>query len=403
MRDPHRPGYRLGIVVSHPIQYYAPWFRHLAAQEELELKVFYLWDSGVTPTEDRKFGQTFSWDLPLLEGYDWEWVKNRSWDPGTHHFMGLINPSLNSRVLAWSPDALLVFGYGWFSQMQLIASPSLGKIPKLLRGDSHHLADGTGSESGLKRHLKSYVYKRIDRFLAVGKANANAYEESGVSPAKITHCPHCVDNERFRSEEAIARDAAAKWRLELGIRPEQQVVLFVGKFESKKRPLDLLHAFLSHEADHEGANSVLLFVGDGELREAIKCEAGVNLNQSVFVAPFQNQSQMAKVYASGDLLVLPSLGPEETWGLAVNEGMNLGLPAIVSSHVGCGPDLVTPGETGWVFQAGIVAELKRFLDEALANPSTLQTMGEAAKKRVELYSYEVATKALVDTLHELIP
>ena len=39
---------RLAIVASHPVQYYAPWFRHLAATNRLDLKVFYLWDGGGT-------------------------------------------------------------------------------------------------------------------------------------------------------------------------------------------------------------------------------------------------------------------------------------------------------------------------------------------------------------------
>ena len=41
---------RLAIVLSHPVQYYSPWFRHLAAREELSVKVFYLWDFGVKET-----------------------------------------------------------------------------------------------------------------------------------------------------------------------------------------------------------------------------------------------------------------------------------------------------------------------------------------------------------------
>ena len=44
------------------------------------------------------------------------------------------------------------------------------------------------------------------------------------------------------------------------------------------------------------------------------------------------------------LLVLPSLFTE-TWGLVMNEAMQLGVPCIVSDRVGCDPDMIRPGDT----------------------------------------------------------
>ena len=70
---------RLAVVISHPIQYYSPWFRHLADRDELKLKVFYLWDFGIKETTDEKFGTSFSWDIPLLDGYNFEFLKNMSY------------------------------------------------------------------------------------------------------------------------------------------------------------------------------------------------------------------------------------------------------------------------------------------------------------------------------------
>jgi glycosyltransferase involved in cell wall biosynthesis len=104
------------------------------------------------------------------------------------------------------------------------------------------------------------------------------------------------------------------------------------------------------------------------------------------------------------VLVLPSKGRYETWGLAVNEAACCGLPAIVSSHVGCGPDLVEDGVTGWVFEAGNVAALQRALETAAANRGRLAAMGEALKQRVTSdYSYQSATEALLSELDNLKP
>jgi glycosyltransferase involved in cell wall biosynthesis len=143
---------------------------------------------------------------------------------------------------------------------------------------------------------------------------------------------------------------------------------------------------------------VLLFVGSGELEAELRAMTGGEIGRSVFFAPFQNQSEMPKVYACGDVLVLPSFGSGETWGLAVNEAMSLGKPVIVSSHVGCAEDLVIPGETGWVFPAGQVEALGQVLSAAASDPEALLAMGRRARKHIGGYSYERATEALIDAL-----
>jgi glycosyltransferase involved in cell wall biosynthesis len=110
---------------------------------------------------------------------------------------------------------------------------------------------------------------------------------------------------------------------------------------------------------------------------------------------------MPRVYATGDLLVLPSQGRGETWGLAVNEAMNLGLPAIVSSHVGCGPDMIREGKTGWIFKAGDLDELERVLREALSDPSRLHDMGENARELISGFSFEAASQGVVNAVREV--
>ncbi len=84
---------KLAIITSHPIQYNAPWFRQVAAQPGIDLKVFYLWDFGVKSRVDPGFKHAVTWDIPLLDGYAHEFVPNVSADPGTSHFTGLQNRS----------------------------------------------------------------------------------------------------------------------------------------------------------------------------------------------------------------------------------------------------------------------------------------------------------------------
>jgi glycosyltransferase involved in cell wall biosynthesis len=238
--------------------------------------------------------------------------------------------------------------------------------------------------------LRRVLFRRFAAALAVGRANADWLRACGVPPQRIVLAPHAVDNDRFRAAAPAALAEARAWRAELGIDPAAPVVLFAGKFEPRKRPLDLLAAFAA--LDHPTA--VLVLVGAGALEAELRRRAAALPPGRVQLLPFQNQSAMPRVYALGDLLVLPSCGPGETWGLCVNEAMNLARPAIVSSHVGCGPDLVLPGRTGWIVPAGDVAALRGALAEALADPARLGAMGEAARDHVAGYSYAAAGAGL---------
>jgi glycosyltransferase involved in cell wall biosynthesis len=395
---------RLAVVLSHPTQYYSPWFRRIAALGAIDLHVYYLWDFGVQARHDRDFGQALQWDIPLMDGYVSEFVPNRSPDPGTHHFAGLDNPGLVARLAAARPDAILLFGYAYRSHLAVMLSPRLAGIPMLLRGDSHDLARPRGARAMAGRLARRLLFRRFARVLAVGKANAAYFRNNGVPAARIRFVPHCVDNERFRAAEAGSAARAAAWRRGLGIDAAATVVLFAGKFEDKKRPLDLLAAFLRllREAPGAAGDAVLLFVGNGALEPELRRLAGEQLGRRVFFSPFQNQSDMPTVYASADLLALPSFGNGETWGLAVNEAMNLARPCLVSSHVGCAQDLVAEGETGWVFEAGDADALHAALARALAaGPEARARMGQRAQARVDAYSFDAAAAALRDALADL--
>jgi glycosyltransferase involved in cell wall biosynthesis len=374
----------------------------LAALPDLELKVFYLWDFGVVARTDPGFGETFTWDLPLLEGYASEFIPNVSPAPGTEAFGGLHNPGLVAALGDWRPDAILMMGYAYRSHLDVLLSPRLRKVPMLLRGDSHDLARPANLRTWAARQARRLLFRRFSGFLAVGRANADYFRRSGVPEDRIVFAPHAVDNARFRDQEPATRARALAWRRELGIPDGAFVFLFAGKLEDKKRPQDLLAAFAALEGTAAPRPAALLFVGSGAWESRLKAEAGSRLGKTVFFAPFQNQPRMPMVYAAGDVLVLPSLGPSETWGLAVNEAMNLGLPAIVSSHVGCGPDLIEEGRTGWRFPAGDVAALSSALRQALeAGDMAFEGLREAARVKVASYAYGAATAALRDTLERL--
>lgn len=384
---------RLAIIISHPIQYYSPWFSYIAQESNLSLKVFYLWDFGVIQQVDAEFQTSFQWDIPLLEGYEYEFVDNVSSNPGTQNFWGLQNPTLLQHVQAFMPDAVLLMNYNYASLYRFILQWDKQKIPLLFRGDSHRILARTGFKEKLQRQWIASIYRQFSAILYVGKANYQYFAYHGVLPSQMFFSPHAVDNQRFLEQAPNVQQQVQAWKAELGIPAEHRVILFAGKFSQKKCPLDLLNAFLKAKLEQVS----LLFVGDGSLKAKLKAIA--QQNPHIYFAPFQNQRSMPRTYATGDIFVLPSYGRGETWGLAINEAMCLSRPIIVSDHVGCAQDLLQPSKNGLIFPAGDVAALSAALTEAFADSARLKTWGQNSQNIIRQYSYTQATAGLQQALN----
>lgn len=399
MKQPPNPAARLAIVLSHPTQYYSPWFRWLATHTSLTLRVFYLWEFGVKVTHDPRFATSFQWDVDLLSGYESEFVPNVSRAPGPEHFRGFENPRLPARLAAWKPDAVLLFGYKWASHLRVIAWARWHGVPLIFRGDSHFL--GRAAPDWRRRLPLRLLYRQFAAVTFVGVANRAYFETLGVPPARLFFAPHSVSNEFFDPDTPAHRAAAAELRREVGLAASTRVVLFAGKFIPEKQPRELLAAFLAQCPP----DVVLLFVGDGAERAALLEGARHATPGTVRFLPFANQSEMPARYLLADLFVLPSRGRYETWGLAVNEAMHLGVPCLVSDRVGCQQDLVTDGETGWVFRADDINQLGAKLSAALAalaDPESRERIRRNVSARISGYTYEKTTTGLLAAVSHVL-
>jgi glycosyltransferase involved in cell wall biosynthesis len=396
MGNPVQPpisGNRLAIVLSHATQYYSPWFRWLREKTALNFRVFYLSDFGLKPAVDEKFGVAFSWDVDLTSGYEWELVPNTAANPDTLRFDGLRNPELADRLRAWRPDAILLYGYNYRSHLKLIAWARFHRIPLIFRGDSHLL--GRERLPWVKRLLLSILYRQFAAITYVGEANRGYFRGLHVAEQKLFFAPHSVNASHFAPGDPKHRARAAALRAQLDLVPSTQVVLFAGKLTAAKQPDLLLEAFIQLQPP----DTVLVFVGDGEELDTLQARAASRPDVGVHFLPFANQSEMPARYLLADLFVLPSQGHYETWGLAINEAMHMGMPCLVSDQVGCQRDLVTDGVTGWVFKAGQKNHLRAKLNEALsALRADRHVFRAAVADRIGKYNYEQATDGLLAAL-----
>jgi glycosyltransferase involved in cell wall biosynthesis len=387
--------YRLAAVASHPVQYQAPWYRALA--RVVDLQVFFAHRATPADQAGGGFGVAFDWDVPLLDGYAHAWLTNCASRPSVDAFWGCNTPDIGERLQRGRFDAVLVNGWQLFSYWQAVRAARRAGIATLVRGDSRLAAAGA-ARGAAKRLVYPRLLDCFDVCLAVGDRSADYYRHYGVPEARIVRSPHCVDNVRFAMEAAAARPRSAA-RLALGLPAEAIVFAFVGKLVEKKRTLDYLTAL--DTASRGDARVYGLVVGDGPLRPALEAHVRARATPCV-LGGFHNQRAIAHAYGAADALVLPS-DARETWGLVVNEAMACGLPAIVSDAVGCAPDLIVEGQTGFTYACGDVAALAGLMARVAADEGLRARMSRQAAAHITQFSPEAAAAGVVTALERARP
>lgn len=374
------------LVATHPIQYQVPLFQAIEGAGMLDFEVLFI--QQLDPKQQGVgFGVAFEWDIPLLEGYRWRMAEDVAGPGGLGDFWAtrLRHPlRLLRRV---RPDVLVLTGWQAFPLVQLLFAAWVLRIPVLMRGEANALRPRTW----LARALHRALLGRCAGFLCIGRGNEAFYRGYGVGRDRMFSAPYFVDNARFAVAAGALLAQRPALRARWHIRDGAVCFLYAGKLEPKKRILDLLEALRLVCARGNAASVHLLVVGTGALMDQAQAAAA---GLPVTFAGFLNQTEMPAAYVAADALVLPS-DDGETWGLVVNEAMACGRPALVSDRVGCGPDLIVPGQTGEVFPLGNVPALAEQLAKWAATPERLVAMGERARAHVMAgYSVERALEGM---------
>jgi glycosyltransferase involved in cell wall biosynthesis len=398
---------RLAYLVTHPIPYQAPLLRMVAAQPDIELKAFFGNDFTTRTFTAEEFRTTITWDVPLLEGYDSEtlprlWGRDPAgrlppldfWNPLTHGFA--------KRLSAGKFDALWVHGYAHWQNLCAMGSARLRGVKVLLRDEATAIS---AQRSLAKRFAKRAFFAALDRlvdaYLPIGALNRRYYQQHGIADSRLFTMPYAVDNARFQAQAAAVSAQRMVRRAELGITPDQPVLLFVAKLIDRKRPGLLLDAFARVHGEAGMRRPVLLYCGDGPLRGALEEQARALPPGAVRLLGFQKQNELPSWYDLCDAFVLPSA--QESWGLVVNEVMNAGRAVICSDQVGASYDLVKPGENGAVFKVDDVEDCARAIRDVIGDGARLAAMGRASRALIDRWSFAEDVAGLRAALAALCP
>ena len=368
---------KVAFIISHPIQYYVPLLQSLASRGNIEIKVFYTWGEDSISKFDPGFNRVVEWDIPLLEGYPYEFMENVSTDPGTHHFKGIDNPSLINKIEAYQPDKIVVFGWSFKSHLKVLRYFK-GRLPIYFRGDSHLLTEQSFYKKIIRNIFLRWVYSHVDYAIAVGKNNHDYYRWVGLKENQILFAPHAIDENRYLEKDNASTLESKQLLEKLNIPKEHVVFLYSGKFEYRKNLQTLIKAKILAK----DLPCSLILVGNGPNEEELRQLSKEDTN--IHFMDFVNQSKMPMIYRTSDVFILPSIS--ETWGLGINEAMNCGLAILASDKVGAAIDLIQ--NNGFIFMAGDYRALSNQMREIVENRSLLNEFKNQSLMIIKNWSIE---------------
>jgi glycosyltransferase involved in cell wall biosynthesis len=387
---------KLAVLNSHPIQYFAPLYRRIAQEEDIDLTVYYCSRQGLESYQDEGFGTTVQWDIPLLDGYNHTFLPNATGNEQVGEFFSLFNPSIVRELRKGDYDALLVHGHNYATHLLAIAAAKLTSTAVFMRGETHLELDRSPIKRALRQPVMRLLYRICDACLSIGTRNAEFYRQHGVEDDKMFQVPYTVDNAFFESAAAPYREDGREARAEFDFPPDKPLILFASKQTSRKRPADLLKAY--EALRNRSVDAALVFVGSGPEEEELRHYAEEREIPDVHFLGFRNQSELPTLYALSDVFVLPS--ENEPWGLIINEVMCAGMPVVATREIGAVPDLVHHGENGLLYSVGRIDELSDHLETLVTDADLRRDMGERSLEIIDGWNHDRCVEGLRAALSE---
>jgi len=391
--------YRVLIISTHPVQYAAPLMRQLSQDPRLDIEVAYCSLQGAAVSAvDPEFGVEVKWDVPLLEGFHWVHVPNRSPWPGLGRFFGLINPGLWKLIRTGKYDAVFIrTGYAILSFWIVVAAARFSGIPLMGGSDAYNVAGASPRwwKSLAKRIFLPLVYRSYSVILLTSQSTVRFLQSMGMPKDRIAYFQGGFDIDWWARE--AGKTDRSETRAKLGIPPSSMVFLFCAKLVPRKRPQDVLRAF----AQVKNTGGVLVFAGDGSMRSQLVAEAeALGVSKRVVFCGFVNLSRLPGFFRAADLMVLSSEwdgGP-----LVVGEAMSCGCPVILSDSIPGRFELVRHGETGFVYPCGNEAALASILSQVLEDPERVKQLSSASLEMMKGWSLPVYVEGFVRVMDQFV-
>jgi len=368
---------RVAAINTHPIQHFGPLWRAIAAQNKVELRVFYCSDWGVAEYHDQEFGQRFKWDVDLLGGYEWQFLKIRK-RPEKLGFWETNNSDVEEALTTFGPDVVVLFGYNHLTTWRALLWARLRGVRTLVFCDSELKHERAVWRRAIKEVVVRSFFALIDGGLPIGNCNADYLRHYGMPDHRLYWSAYPVDGRRLVGSVPNIAEVRSEIRGRHRIDPADFVFASIGKYIPRKRHQDVVQAWMRLPKELKARSAVLL-VGAGPQRAELE-KLTLETQGRVALTGFVNQSAIASYYAASDTLIVAS--NVDAHPLVVSEALFFGLPVIASDAIGCiGPDdTLRENESGLIYPCGDIQSLAAKMQQVILDESLRQRLSLRARE-----------------------
>lgn len=200
---------------------------------------------------------------------------------------------------------------------------------------------------------------------------------AGLPPEKLVWMPNPVNTSEFAP---LAEPGRTALREELGLRPNQVGIVFLGRLAPEKEVPSLLGAFARVRKKHPEA--LLVVIGDGPLRAALETQAtalGLDTMAVRWMGRLDS-SQVRRWLQAADIFTLVS--SLEGFSCSLVEAMSCGMASVVSD-IPANIQLISDRKTGLLAPLRNEEALAECIGSLIADPGLRQELGSAARSHVE--------------------
>ena len=280
----------------------------------------------------------------------------------------------------------IVCVHDWLSSIAGIITKNETTVPVVFHVHSTEWGRSGGQGSQVVSYLESAMAQKADRVITVSHAMQEDLVRHGWPKSKISVVWNGVDPEHYNPRKCKPEEVEAI-RSKYGIKPEEKMVLFLGRLTWVKGVINLVQAMPMILEEYP--NTKLVILGKGEQQSDI-VEAAARLGiSSKVVCRFEFVPEKERIlhYAAADVCVFPST--YEPFGIVSLEAMAMEKPIVVGAQgvVGFREQVAPfgPDQNGVHVNGGNPADIAWGIKEVLCDPIRAKRWGENGRKRVLQY------------------
>jgi glycosyltransferase involved in cell wall biosynthesis len=205
--------------------------------------------------------------------------------------------------------------------------------------------------------------------------------ERGAPDGRVHTFANTIDVEEFAARAETLASRRPELRAELGVSPDDVVVLSVGRLVPEKG-LDVLVRAVAEAGD---PRVVLAIAGSGPEQARLE-KLARDLGMRLLLLGDRPWARISELYAAADVFAL--LSTWEPWGVVVNEAAASDLPLVASASVGAAHDLVLDGENGYVVPTGDVGAAAEALRRLASDAELRRAFGARSREIARGWGYE---------------